>query len=80
MIRKFRTVEEMNAASRPQLETDPHRILELADGLYELAARFCGTRRRFRGVHKFRTLEESNQFRLTWLRERWRAAAESKTP
>jgi hypothetical protein len=70
VIRKFRSIEEMNAAQRLCPETDPERILQRAHQLYESAMEMVGTRRRFRGVHKFRSIEESNQFRLAWMRDR----------
>lgn len=68
MIRKFRSIEEMNAAQRPVLETDPVRLLQRVSDLYDLAKAICpGT---FTGVHKFRSIEESNAFRLSWIRDR----------
>lgn len=68
MIRKFRTVEEMNEAQKPVLETDAERLSERAAGVLAFAAALPGER--FRGVHKFRTQDESNAFRLEWMRKR----------
>jgi len=68
MVRRFRTVEEMNRAQRPEVETDPLRLEQRIAGLYELARMMCPGL--FRGVHKFRTIEEANAFRRTWTVER----------
>jgi hypothetical protein len=58
----------MNEAQKPVPEMDPHRKLERIANLYELGKRICPGL--FKGVHKFRTIEEHNAFRLEWIRER----------
>ena len=68
MVRKFRTIEEMNTAQPVVLETDPARLVARVTELYELAQKLCPGR--FKGVHKFRNMDEANQFRLAWMRER----------
>lgn len=55
----------MNEAQRPVLETDPYRALERATSFYQLYR--AAFPRGFKGVHKFRTIEESNRFRLEWM-------------
>jgi hypothetical protein len=67
-VRKFRSIEEMNEAQRPRVETDPARIARRASALFALARAFGLTH--FTGVHKFRSIEESNEFRRSWTRER----------
>jgi len=68
MVRRFRSIEEMDQAQQPVLETDPRRLAQRITGLYELARMLCPGL--FRGVHKFRSIEEANEFRRTWIRQR----------
>ncbi|MBM3465701.1 MAG: hypothetical protein FJX76_26720 [Armatimonadetes bacterium] len=68
MVRKFRNVGDMDRL--PVLETDPHRLVARVAELYELSRALCPGL--FTGVHKFRDMEESNRFRLEWMRARVR--------
>ena len=68
MIRKLRSIEETNEAQRTVPETDPPHLIQRVSALFAFVNAFGLTR--FRGVHKFRNIEESNEFRKTWMRDR----------
>lgn len=68
MLRKFKTVQDMDRAQPVVVETDPVRLVARVTALCELTQAWCPGR--FRGVHRFRDMEESNAFRVTWMRER----------
>lgn len=77
-LKKFRSVEEMNEAQRPVLETDPERLIARLTALFELSRIFAPHRPV--GVFKFRTLEEANAWRTAWTKERVRAQRADSAP
>ncbi|MDQ7826827.1 MAG: hypothetical protein RDV48_28775 [Candidatus Eremiobacteraeota bacterium] len=64
-LKKFRTIEEMNAGSAPEGGNSAARMEALAALMETMVPPLCR-----RGVRKFRTIEEANEARLTLERER----------
>jgi hypothetical protein len=71
-VRKFRTIEEMNAFDRERRRNlDPESAGRRLFGIWQLVGGI-GPRMNFpKGVHKFRSIEEMNAFKERYEDERF---------
>ena len=66
-VRKFRSIEEMNASCELWFEPGDPRLWRAIEGVWDFA---LASGLRFPpGVYKHRTVEESDLFRARWERE-----------
>jgi hypothetical protein len=70
-IRKFHTIEEMNAADRERwIFTGDPRIPRRIEGLHRFSGGLIPPLNIPKGVHKFRSIEEMNGFKDRYIVER----------
>jgi len=69
-VRKFRSIEEMNAADDERLRRNDPRLFERIDAHWKRWRSIIPTLDMPRGVTKFRSIEEMNAFREKYENER----------
>ena len=69
-VRKFRSIEEMNAFDREQMRRDDPNLLTRIESHWHSWRNLVPPLNTPRGVHKFRTIEETNAFNEQYRDER----------
>lgn len=80
-VYKFRTIEEMNEHDRQRLRAPQPRLFERIESHWRQSAHFAPPLAVPSGVHTFRTIEEMNAFKETYVDARIaqiRAARQTK--
>jgi hypothetical protein len=61
-VRKFRSIEEMNAADNERMRQDDPRLIERIEAHWKNWRGMIPPLGKPKGVHKFRSVEEKNAF------------------
>lgn len=69
-VRKFRSIEEMNAADDERMRQDDPRLIERIEGHWRRWQHLIPPLDIPKGVHKFRSIEEKNAFDDHYVKER----------